>query len=216
MDDQHLFRKGLISLIKEFDDLDVVIDAGNGQELLDRVEEFRPDVVLLDIEMPVMDGIKTTEQLRLKHPEIRVLILTMYNDEEIVLHLIDKHAHGFLLKNNPIEMIVDGIRSVLETGSYFNDPVFQCIEKGVIKNSRSLPSIDAAPLSGREKEVIRLICMQQTNREIADKLCISVRTVDGHRERILSKIQAKNTVGIVMYAVRHHLLNFIYCCTLFW
>lgn len=208
-DDHHLFRKGLIALLKEFDGLEIIIEAENGRDLLDQMKENEPDVVLLDIEMPVMDGIRTTEQLHKKFPQVRILILTMYDDEEIILHLIDRNAHGFLLKNNPIEMIVDGIHAVLETGSYFNDEVSQSVVKSLLKNKKIHPSFEQVTLSRRETQVMQMICLEYTNREIADKLCISVRTVDGHREKILGKINAKNTAGIVMYAVKNKLFNFI-------
>lgn len=207
VDDQHLFRKGLISLIGEFDELQVVAEASNGSELLDQVRINKPDVVLLDLEMPIMDGIETTVNLNKKYPDIKVLILTMHNDEEIILHLIEKGAHGFLLKDNSIETIVDAIYAVTESGYYFNDHISKVMVKGLMKSQKIKPGFLDAGLSEREIEVVKLICKEYTNREIADKLFISVRTVDGHREKILQKTKAKNTAGIVMYAVKHNLLD---------
>jgi two-component system, NarL family, response regulator DegU len=207
VDDQHLFRKGLISLIKEFDELDIVIEASNGNELIEKLKTKRPTVVLLDLEMPGMDGIETTEFLKRKYPEIKVLILTMHNEEEIILHLIEKGAHGFLLKDHPIETLVDAIYAVIENGYYFNDHISKVMVKGLLRTQKIKPSFNEVRLSEREIEVIRLICKEYTNKEIAEKLFISVRTVDGHREKILQKTKAKNTVGIVMYAVKNNLLD---------
>jgi DNA-binding NarL/FixJ family response regulator len=207
VDDQHLFRKGLISLIKEFEELDIVIEASNGNELIEKLKTKRPTVVLLDLEMPGMDGIETTEFLKRKYPEIKVLILTMHNEEEIILHLIEKGAHGFLLKDHPIETLVDAIYAVIENGYYFNDHISKVMVKGLLRTQKIKPSFNEVRLSEREIEVIRLICKEYTNKEIAEKLFISVRTVDGHREKILQKTKAKNTVGIVMYAVKNNLLD---------
>jgi two-component system response regulator DegU len=207
VDDQHLFRKGLISLIKEFEELDIVVEATNGNELVEKLKTKKPAVVLLDLEMPGMDGIETTEYLQRKYPEIKILILTMHNEEEIILHLIEKGAHGFLLKDQPIETLVDAIYAVIENGYYFNDHISKVMVKGLVRTNKIKPSFHEARLSDREIEVVKLICKEYTNKEIADKLFISVRTVDGHREKILQKTKAKNTAGIVMYAIKNNLLD---------
>ncbi|CAN5905082.1 response regulator transcription factor [soil metagenome] len=207
VDDQHLFRKGLISLIKEFEEIDIVIEASNGNELVEKLKTRKPAVVLLDLEMPVMDGIETTEYLQRKYPEIKILILTMHNEEAIILHLLEKGAHGFLLKDQPIETLVDAIYAVIENGYYFNDNISKVMVKGLVRTNKIKPNFHEARLSEREIEVIKLICKEYTNKEIADKLFISVRTVDGHREKILQKTKAKNAVGIVMYAFKNNLLD---------
>jgi two-component system, NarL family, response regulator DegU len=207
VDDQQLFRKGLIALLKEFDSVDVMLEASNGQEFIEQIATNKPDLVLLDLEMPVMDGIATTIELHKKFPEIKVLIVTMYNEESMILHLIEKGAHGFLLKDNPIEMIMDAIHGIMETGYYFNDMISKVMVKGLMKTNKIKPSFGQAILSDREVEVLRLICQEMTNKEIADKLYLSVRTVDGHREKILQKTGAKNVAGMVMYAMRNNLVE---------
>lgn len=207
VDDQHLFRKGLISLLKEFDGLEVLYEASNGQELIALIKKKRPDVILLDIEMPVMDGIKTAEYLQANYPGIKILILTMHNEEEMIVHLIEKGAHGFLLKDSSIEVVVESIHSVIKSGHYFNDHISQIMIKKIVNNRNVVPDFTKASLSEREIEVVKLICKELTNKEIADKLCISVRTVDGHRENILKKIHAKNSIGLVMYAFNNGLLK---------
>src|ERR1044071_2396182 len=114
VDDQHLFRKGLISLLEEFKEMDVIVEAENGKQLIDKLNKKMPDVVLLDLEMPEMDGNATLAWLKAKHPKVRVLILTMHNEEAIIAHMVENGAHGFLLKNDPIDTIVDAIHSVMD------------------------------------------------------------------------------------------------------
>ncbi len=207
VDDHNLFRKGLITMIEEFDDLSVMHEAENGQELCNLIKQGKPDVVLLDIEMPVMDGIKTTEFLHQNHPDIKIVILTTYNEEALVVHLIEKGAHGFLLKNNDIETVVDSIHAVIETGYYFNDKVSPLMVKKLLNNEKINPDFKRIDLSDREIEIVNLICQEMTNKEIAESLGISNRTVDWHRDNILKKTKAKNAIGIVMYAVKHKLLS---------
>lgn len=207
VDDQPLFRKGLISLLKEFDEIKVVFEANNGRELLDEAAKKQPDVILLDLEMPVMDGVESTAALKSKYPGIKILILTMHNDDAMVLHLIEKGAHGFLLKDTNIETIVEAIYSIKENGYYFNDRVSKIMVSGLVKSNKIQPSFNKVKLSAREIEVIRLLSQELKNPEIADRLFINVRTVERHRENILRKINAKNSIGIIMYAVKNHLLD---------
>ncbi|MCW3084178.1 MAG: response regulator transcription factor [Bacteroidetes bacterium] len=207
VDDQLLFRKGLIALLNEFDAIDIIMESSGGRELMVKLETQKPDVILLDLEMPDVDGFKTTQLLRQKYPEIKILILTMHNENGIIQHLIQNGAHGFLLKDNDIEVIVEGIHSVLENGYYFNDHVSKEMVKNLINEKSIKPNFKKTVLSQREIEIIRLICMEYTNKEISNKLFISVRTVGAHRENIFRKINAKNVIGIVMYAVKNKLLE---------
>lgn len=207
VDDQQLFRKGLVSLLSEFDELKIMIEASNGKEFIDQLNGKKPDVVFLDLEMPEMNGIETTEFLRSKYPEIKILILTLHNEEEIILHLIEKGAHGFLLKDDPLDSLVDAVYSVMDTGYYFNDRVSKAMVQGLVKTNKIAPKFNTAELSEREIQIIKLICQELTNREIAERLKLSSRTVDGHRENILHKTKAKNVVGVVMYAMKNGLIE---------
>jgi len=207
VDDQLLFRRGLISLIKEFEEFDIVIEAQNGKELVDALKKRKPHIVLLDLQMPVMDGIETTAYLNEKYPDIKVLILTMHDDDEFILHLIEKGANGFLLKNNSIEVVVDAIYSIMESGYYFNDRISKTMIKGLVRSKKIKPVFQTTNLSDREIEIITLICKELTNKEISERLCLSIRTVENHRDKILEKIGARNTVGIVMFALKNNLLE---------
>lgn len=207
VDDQPLFRKGLISLLKEFEEIKIILEASNGEELLTEITKKQPDVILLDLEMPIMDGIRTTAALKEKYPEIKIIILTMHHDEAMVMHLIDKGAHGFLLKDTTIETIVEAIYSVRENGYFFNDRVSKIMVSGLVKSNKIQPSFNKVKLSAREIEVIRLLSQELINPEIAERLFINTRTVERHRENILRKINARNSIGIIMYAIKNNLLD---------
>ncbi len=208
VDDQQLFRQGMISLLKEFKELNILFEAGNGEELMEklRVKETKPDVILLDIEMPEMDGMEATTLLKLKYPEIKVVILTMHDEEEMIIHLIESGAHGFLPKNEDIEHVVDAIYAVHENGYYFNDKISRAMVNGLVSTKKIQPQFKATELSRRELEVLELICKEYTSSEIGEKVGLSARTVDNHRLNILKKIGARNTVGIVMYAMKKGLI----------
>lgn len=207
VDDQYLFRQGLISLLKEYDKLDVIIEASNGKELLEKMKVKQPHVVLLDLEMPLMDGIETTISIKSRYPKVKIIILTMHTDDQFIIHLLEKGASGFLPKDKDIEIVVDAIYSVLEKGYYFDERISKAMVKGLLKTKKANPSFTAHYLSEKEIVIINLICKEHTNKEIAEKLFISPRTVDTHRENILLKTGAKNTAGIVMYAVKNNLLD---------
>ena len=207
-DDQQLFRKGLISLLNDYPNIAITVEASNGQELLNKLEDQEADVVLLDIQMPQMNGIETTEHLSKRNPRTKILILTSHNEEELIKHLIVKGAHGFLLKDNSPETIVDAVNGVTENGYYFNDKVSKEMVSDLLVNYSVEPTFFQASLSAREIEIIRLISQEYTNKEISEKLSISIRTVEGHREHILGKTNAKNTVGIIMYAYRNNIISY--------
>lgn len=207
VDDQFLFRQGLISLLKEFDNLEVIMEASNGKELLEKMKVKLPDIVLLDLEMPVMDGIETTVEIKRKYPFIKIIILTMHTDDEFIIQLVEKGASGFLPKDKDIEVVVDAINSVVENGYYFDEHISKAVVKGLVKAKKTNLSFTVQYLSEKEIAVIKLICKEYTNREISEKLGLSNRTVDAHRQTILLKTGAKNTAGIVMYAVKHNLLD---------
>jgi DNA-binding NarL/FixJ family response regulator len=207
VDDHVLFRKGLISLLDEFPELKVVLEAGDGLELLEKLKTCQPNVLLLDIEMPRMNGIEATQYVRKKNKEIKILPLTMHNEEEFVIHLMERGANGFLLKDYGIETIVDAICSAHETGYYFNEKVSKAMIKKLVKGKVVKPVFHNKTLSEREIAIVRLICLEMNSKEIAEKLCISARTIEGLREGILKKIGAKNSAGIVMYAMKSGIIE---------
>lgn len=208
IDDHTLFRQGMIGLLNEQPKVKVVLEAGNGLELLNRLSEAKkclPDVLLLDIEMPEMNGIEATRLITAKYPQIKIIALTMHDNDQMIFHLIDNGASGFLPKNTDIEVVVDAIFSVYEKGYYLTERVSTIMAKSAMrKNYNSLPGV---MLTDREKEVLRLICSEYTVKEIASLLSLSHRTVETHKLRILGKTGAKSTVGMVLYAMNNNLLN---------
>lgn len=206
VDDQKLFRQGIVSLLEEFDEMKVIIEAENGQELLTEMRREEPDVILLDLEMPVMDGIVTTDFVRKKYPDVKIIILTSHDDDSFITHLLEKGANGFLLKDANIDTVVDAIYDVVETGFHFNDRVSKAMVKGLVKNNRVKPTFtNDVQFTSKEIDIIQLICKERTAKEISELLNLSVRTIEGHREIILKKMGARNTAGIVMFAVKNNL-----------
>lgn len=174
-DDHALFRKGMASIIQDFDNVEVIGEAGTGTELMDKIGECDPDVILLDLKMPEMDGME---------------------------------ANGYLLKNADPEEVEDALNAVMENGFYFNNHVSRVMLKGLISKQKEKPKFDdTAEFTQREMQVLQLICKEHTNVEIANKLFLSTRTIDGYRNKLLIKTGAKNTAGIVMYAVKHGLVD---------
>jgi DNA-binding NarL/FixJ family response regulator len=206
-DDHKLFRRGMNGMVSDFEEIEVLFEAGTGQELLDELKNTSIDLVLLDLEMPEMDGIATTPVLRDQFPDVKIIILTMHDDDQMIAHLMELGAHGYLLKDAEPEEVETAIRTTIENGFYFNERVSKAMLAGLVQKKKIKPTFShQTELSEREVEVLKLICQEFTSQEIADKLFISKRTVEGHRNRLLEKIGAKNTVGLVVFAAQHGML----------
>jgi DNA-binding NarL/FixJ family response regulator len=188
VDDHTFLREGLISLLKEVDDIQVLFDVSNGKEMLDMLKTHKPDIILLDIEMPVMNGKEALERLRIKYPKIKVLMISQHFNDAFIIEYIRNGACGFLPKNCSSEKIVDALFSVQSQGSYYDNKVSEAM-------ATLLKKIPLAPedkysdtaFTKQEIKVIKLICNKKTNPEIADELNISTRTVEGHRYNISKK-----------------------------
>ncbi len=206
VDDHTLFRNGLRLLLNASSEVRVIAEAGNGQEYLRVLEETLPDVTLMDIEMPEMNGIETVTQAVKFFPELRIITLSMYGEEEYYVKMIDAGVKGFILKNSDISEVINAIKAVHEGGTYFS----QDLLLNVVKNIRSgrLPATADTHLSEREIEILQKICQGYSNQEIADQLNISKRTVDKHRSNLLEKTGSKNTANLVIYALKHKLVEF--------
>ena len=211
VDDQNLFLKGLKFIIQTFEDVELVAEASSGQELLDKMEAACPDVVLSDIKMPGMDGIELTKTLKKRYPGIKVILLTMYDDERLISHVMEIGANGYLLKDEDPEIVHEAIRAVMTKDFYFNDYVSNALLKQVRGKNKTSPSTilssSKTNLSPRELEVLQLICQELSTNEIAQKLFISARTVEGHRKNLLEKTGVKNVAGLVIYAVKNELVD---------
>ncbi|MEO6251811.1 MAG: response regulator transcription factor [Ferruginibacter sp.] len=207
-DDHKLFRKGVILSMRSYSNIKFVMEAENGEELLEKIPEFEPDVVLCDLKMPIKDGIDTTKLITKNFPNIRVIILTMYEDERFVGHLMDCGAAGYLLKNTDPTEIKKAIIDVMRTGFYLNPFVNKVLIKKNYSKQKFNPSLTSeVVLSEREKEVLTLVCMEFTATEIAAKMEISARTVEAIKDRLMERFGVKNSVGLVFYAMKNSLID---------
>jgi len=195
-------------LLEQVDDFEVVLEAANGEELLSALPRKRVDVVLLDINMPVLDGIETTKILRQKFPKVKIIMLSLHDEDRFILHLMELGASGYLLKDAEPEEVEKAIRIVKEGEVYFNDTVSKVMfRKATNKSVRSSKVFNyKVDLSERELEVLNLICEGLTNAQIAEEISLSQRTVEGYRLRMLNKLKVKNTAGLVAYAIKNHLV----------
>jgi DNA-binding NarL/FixJ family response regulator len=205
-DDHKLFRKGIIALLEDFDFIGETNEASNGAELLALLAKIKtlPDVVLLDLRMPVMDGVEAHKQIRKLYPEIKVIILTMEDDEQYILHLISEGVNGYLLKNADPDEMEKAILKVVENGYYFSENISTLVVKGMVKKdtSEAVPNLD---FNERELQILELICKEFTASEIAEELNLSVRTVEGYRQKLIDKAGVKNVAGLVIFAVKNNL-----------
>jgi len=207
-DDHKIFRKGVIISLRHYSNIKFVLEAENGQQLLDGLDIAKPDVVLMDLRMPVKDGIETTKYMSLHYPDISVLVLTMHEDERFVIHLMENGANGYLLKStDPVE-IKRAITDVVEKGYYLNNFVNRILIKKSHNKNKRIPSLKTeVEVSDREKEVIQYICMEFTSGEIGEKMGISSRTVESIKDRLMERFGLKNTPGLVFFAVKNDLID---------
>ncbi|HEU5291753.1 MAG TPA: response regulator transcription factor [Cyclobacteriaceae bacterium] len=207
-DDHTLFRKAMVNLIQTFNRVSVVKDAENGKELLTLMKYESPDVALIDLQMPVLDGTDTCEQILAKYATTKVIVLTMHDSEKYILHMIEMGVHGFLLKNSEPDELERAIYAVYDNDFYHSDLIASVLRKSVReKTASNRPDFSKAVLSDREKEVLIMICREFTIREIADRLSISENTVRNHRVSIMEKTEARNTVGLVKFAFETGLIK---------
>ncbi len=201
-DDQVMFRRGLVMLLRDMSDVHVVFECSNGEELLTGLKGNTVDIVLLDLEMPVMDGMETMRRLRAEHPSVKVIVLSMHSEEKFIVHLMELGANGYVLKTAEPDEMENAVRSVSTSGYHFSEMVSRVMLHGLVKKEKVKPTFNEVdPLTERELDVLRLICQELTTTEIAGKLFLSPRTVEGYRNNILQKIGARNTAGIVVYAM---------------
>ena len=207
-DDHQIFRKGVILSMRPYTNIKFIMEADNGDDLIQKIPEAQPDVILCDLKMPVKDGIDATKVISKNYPHIRVIILTMYEDERFVGHLMDCGAAGYLLKSTEPAEIRKAITDVVRTGFYLNPFVNKVLIKKNYSKQKFNPSLTSeVVLSEREKEVLTLVCMEFTASEIAAKMSISARTVEAIKDRLMERFGVKNSVGLVFYAMKNQLID---------
>ena len=205
VDDHTLFRNGLRILLNTLEDYQVVAEAANGKQFLDLLEKEVPDLVLLDINMPVMDGIEAATIAQKLYPDLKIITLSMYGEEDYYYKMVNAGVKGFVLKNSDIKEVKTALDVVYDGGSFFSSELLQNLVNSLKSSSKSKET--HAELSEREMEILILICQGLSNQEIGDKLFISKRTVDKHRANILEKSESKNTAQLVVYAIKNKLVE---------
>lgn len=207
-DDHKIFRKGVILSLRQYTNIKFILEADNGEELIQGVAIEQPDVILMDLKMPVKDGIETTKYINKNYPAVRIIILTMYEDERFVGHLMDSGANGYLLKSTEPAEIKKAITDVMRTGFYLNNFVNKILIKKNYSKQKFNPNLSSeVVISDREKEVLTLVCMEYTAQEIAQKMDISARTVEAIKDRLMERFGVKNSVGLVFYAMKNSLID---------
>lgn len=200
VDDHRLFREGLKLILSGLSYVQEVIDLGSGMEYLELLDKKVPDITFMDIEMPEMDGVQTTSAALLKYPELKIVTLSMHSDAIYYRQMIQAGAKGFLVKNSDIEEVEETIGHIMAGKSYISPEIIN----NLLLQQNETPSCN---LTEREVEVLHHICKGLSNHQIADTLNLSKRTIDKHRENILSKTNANNTAGLVMYAIREGIIK---------
>ena len=210
VDDHQIFRKGVSLQLNELDNIEVVAEANNGEEFLEVLDTVTADLVLMDIKMPIMNGIEATKLALSKYPRLKIVALSMFGEEEYLQNMLDAGAKGFLLKNIAIEELNNAIHHIMNGKNFFSDELLSILTKTFMGSSAPAAPVEentVANLTKRENEILNLICKGLSNQEIAKQLFLSPRTVDGHRANIISKTGTKNTVSLVTYAIKNKLIE---------
>lgn len=209
VDDHKIVRDGIISLLHDEPRFVIIGQAENGIEALEKIEKLSPDLLILDINMPIMNGLECAKLTAEKFPNVKILTLTMLSEQEHIKNMLSAGVGGYLLKNSGRDELITAINTVMSGQNYFSEEVKNVIMMEMVKKKTVQGKIfgEPIPLTPREIDVLRLIVDELTNQEIADKLFISVRTVDAHRRNLLEKTGSRNTAGLVKFALENNLIS---------
>jgi len=205
-DDHALFRAGVKTALAARKDIEMIAEADNGMQLLNLLKHIEPDVILLDIQMPIMDGITTLPEIRKLYPDVKVIILSMHNDHSMISKLMEVGANSYLTKNSDSETIYQAIKTCFEQEFYFNELTNKALLSG-LRHKKVDHMQEDVQLSEKELRVLKLMCEEKTTKEIADIVEISPRTVEAIRDKLKTKTGAKSMAGLVMYAVKNNILD---------
>lgn len=210
-DDQQLFRQGIASLIAQEQGFNLLMQAGNGETFLEEISKtgILPDIALIDMEMPGMDGMELNRHLQKKFPAIKVIVLSVHANERLIARMIEAGACGYLFKNCDKSELINAVYATYDSGFYINAQVLKAIQASSGQKRNTLVNLSSIPIeiSIREREILQLICKELSNAEIAQQLYISVRTAEGHRNNLLTKTGCRNTAGLVLFAIKHHIFE---------
>jgi two-component system nitrate/nitrite response regulator NarL len=210
VDDHEVVRDGLRNILTSLDNISIAGEAGNGEDAVKMYSSLKPDLVIMDISMPGMNGIEATKVIKEKDPDARILILTMHDNQEYLNQIIRSGAKGFILKNTDKEELLDAVKTVAGGDNFFSKDISKLIIDNYIRTAKETEKNDGykeVPLTKREIEILKLIASGYSNQEIANILYISYNTVDTHRKNIMHKLSIKNTAGLVRYAIEKGLIS---------
>jgi DNA-binding NarL/FixJ family response regulator len=210
VDDHEVVRDGLKNILTSLDNISIAGEAGNGEDAVKMYSSLKPDLVIMDISMPGMNGIEATRVIKEKDPDARILILTMHDNQEYLNQIIRSGAKGFILKNTDKEELLDAVKTVASGDNFFSKDISKLIIDNYIRTAKESEKNDGykeVPLTKREIEILKLIASGYSNQEIANILYISYNTVDTHRKNIMHKLSIKNTAGLVRYAIEKGLIS---------
>ncbi|HSD06009.1 response regulator transcription factor [Flavobacterium sp.] len=209
VDDEVLFRKGISFLLSREENIVPLFEASNGLELIEFLKgnNPKPDIIIMDLKMPFLNGIEATKIIRKDYPDIKIIALTSYDSKSFIANMIDVGAVSYLVKNATPQELFATINEVAAKGFYYPEYVMNIIQKDIVANKKSKCSFDSNFITSREMDVLQLICKQKSTIEIGEKLFISPRTVEGHRNNLLLKTESKNIAGLVVFAIQNELVS---------
>lgn len=207
VDDEILFRKGISFLLEKEKNIKVIFEASDGSELISFLKEssIHPDIIIMDLKMPILNGVEATKLIRNEFPKIKIIALTSYNSKSFVANMISVGAVSYLVKNATPQELLLTINEVASKGFYYDEFVMKNIQDNTCVSKNIKSHLDNNFLTSRELEILKLICEQKNTVEIAEKLFISPRTVEGHRNNLLLKTESKNIAGLVVYAIQNEI-----------
>ena len=206
-DDHTLFRAGVKTALSVKKDVELIAEADNGMQLLNLLKHVEPDVILLDIQMPIMDGIQTLPKIRKLYPHVKVIILSMHNDHSMISKLMEIGANSYLTKNSDSETIYQAIKTCYEQEFFFNELTNKALLSGLRTKRNDGSGFQDAMLTEKELTVLKLMCEERTTKEIADIVEISPRTVEAIRDKLKTKTGSKSMAGLVMYAIKNKIIQ---------
>jgi two-component system, NarL family, response regulator DegU len=209
VEDHLLIRKSMVMLINSFKGMQVVLDTDNGQSFLEQIESCSVDVVLLDIQMPIMNGYETCKHLLQLYPDIKVLIVSQLTTKQSIHKIMEIGAHGYFTKNSAPEQLETAIQCLYDNGYYFGSELGSVLREAILWDKKQVKEkiITENKLTDRELQIINMMCKEMTSQEIATQLFISVRSVEAHRRSIMEKTYSQNVIGIVLYVLKRKLIS---------
>lgn len=206
-DDHKILRESLVILLSQKDNIEVVGAAGDGQEAYRKILELKPDIAVLDISIPRLNGLDLAEKLKAELPEVKVVILTMHKSGEFVSKALCAAVRGYVLKENALEELIECIELVYANKIYLSQDITGIVVEGFVQNSRETVEPGESAISPREREILQLLAEGKSNKDISDLLNLSIKTVETHRANIMRKLNFKNITDLVLYAVRNHIIE---------